>query len=198
MQPHRIAVKLYLEEPRGLDPEELVPVFHRFIREDVVAGIPIDVARYGHVADGPGIMIVGYHEDYALDLSGGRPGLSATRKRDPEGTLAERILHLVQATARLSVNLQADPALGARARVGTGEILITILDRYEAPNDDASLLVAGPAIREVIMHLAQAGGADAVTVERVGASRKPFAVRVLLDQPRPLIQWAEGVQATAE
>ena len=36
MEPHRIAVKLYLENPEGLDPEELVPVFHRFIREDLV------------------------------------------------------------------------------------------------------------------------------------------------------------------
>lgn len=193
MEPHRIAVKLYLEDPAGLDPEELVPVFHRFIREDLVAGIPIDVARYGHVSDGPGIMIIGHQQDHALDLGDGRPGFSATRKRDGEGTLAHRIHELVRAAARLSVDLQADPDLGARARVGTGEILVTILDRYEAPNDDATLLKADPALREVIAALTEDGGADAVTVERVGGSRDPFAVRITLDQPRPLIQWAEGV-----
>ncbi len=115
------------------------------------------------MSDGPGIMIVGHQQDHALDLGDERPGPSATRKRDAEGSLAERILHLVQIAARLSVDLQAEPA-----------------------------------IREVIMHPAQAGEADAVTVERSGASRDPFAVRVLLDQPRPLIQWAEGVQAAAE
>ena len=68
MNPQRIAVKLYLEDPAALDPEELVPVFHRFIREDVVTGVPIDVARYGHVSDGPGIMIIGSLKDHALDL----------------------------------------------------------------------------------------------------------------------------------
>ena len=197
MEPHRIAVKLYLEDPAGLDPEELVPVFHRFIREDLVAGIPIDVARYGHVSDGPGIMIIGHQQDHALDLGGGRPGLSATRKRDGEGTLAHRILELVRASARLSVDLQADPDLGSRARVGTGEVLITILDRYEAPNDDATLLKADPALREVVTALSEDGGAGAVTIERIGGSRDPFAVRVLLDQPRPLIQWAEGIGVTA-
>ena len=82
MEPHRIAVKLYLENPEGLDPEELVPVFHRFIRE-------------------------------------------------------------------------------------------------------------------VIAALSEDGGEGAATIERVGGSRDPFAVRVLLDQPRPLIQWAEGVGAAA-
>lgn len=197
MNPHRIAVKLYLEDPAGLDPEELVPVFHRFIREDLVTGTPIDVARYGHVSDGPGIMIIGHEQDHALDLGGGRPGLSATRKRDAEGPLAQRIHDLVRAAARLSVDLQADPDLGARARVGTGEILVTILDRYEAPNDDATLVKADPALREVIAALSEDGGAAAATIERVGGSRDPFAVRVLLDQPRPLIQWAEGVEAAS-
>ena len=84
MEPHRIAVKLYLENPEGIDPEELVPVFHRFIREDLVGGIPIDVARYGHVSDGPGIMIIGHQLDHALDLGDGRAGLSTTRKRDAD------------------------------------------------------------------------------------------------------------------
>ncbi len=95
MDPHRIAVKLYLEDPQGLDPEELVPVFHRFIREELVDGIPIDVARYAHVVDGPGVLIIGHRKDYSLDLADGRPGLAATWKRDPEGDLADRIATLV-------------------------------------------------------------------------------------------------------
>jgi hypothetical protein len=88
-------------------------------------------------------------------------------------------------------------AIARRARVSTGEVRITILDRYEAPNNDATLLKADPAIREVIAGLSEDGGAEAATIERVGGSRDPFAVRVLLDQPRPLIQWAEGVGTTA-
>ena len=38
MEPHRISVKLYLEDPSALDPESVVPAFHRFIREDAEIG----------------------------------------------------------------------------------------------------------------------------------------------------------------
>jgi hypothetical protein len=190
MEPHRIAVKVFLEDPQGLDPEELVPVFHEIIREEAVTGIPIDVARYAHVVDGPGVMIIGHQQDHALDEAAGRPGLSATRKRDADGTLAERVLQLVGDVARLSVELQADPALSARARVATGEVLVTVLDRYEAPNDDETLVRATPALREVIAALSADGGEDAATITREGTHRDPFTVRIALDQPRGLAQWA--------
>ena len=44
MNPHRISVKLYLDDPAALDAEAVVPPFHRYIREDAVGGIPIDGA----------------------------------------------------------------------------------------------------------------------------------------------------------
>lgn len=190
MEPHRIAVKVFLEDPQGLDPESLVPVFHEVIREEAVAGIPIDVARYGHVVNGPGIMIIGHQQDHALDLAG-TAGLSATRKRDPEGTLAQRILRLVGDVARLSVELQANPEVGSRARLATGDVLVTILDRYEAPNDDETLVRAEPALREVIAALSEDGGEGSATITREGSSRDPFTVALALDQPRTLAQWAE-------
>ncbi len=194
MEPHRISVKLYLDGPDPLDPEAVVPAFHRFIREDAVGGIPIDVARYAHVVNGPGVMIVGHQLDFAVDLAEGRPGLSVTRKRDASGDLAAQVRELATWAARLSLLLQDDDAVGAAARVGTGEVLVTILDRYEAPNDDQTLVRAEPYLREAIGPLSDGGD---IALERVGATRDPFAARVRVASPRSLEEWAEGAAALA-
>ena len=194
MEPHRISVKLYLEDPSALDPESVVPAFHRFIREDAVGGIPIDVARYAHVVNGPGVMIIGHQLDFAIDLAEGRPGISVTRKRDARGGLAEQVRELTAWAARLSLLLQDDDAVGAAATVGTGEVLVTILDRYEAPNDDETLVRAEPALREALGPLSDCASVD---VERLGTHRDPFAVRVQVTSPRALDEWAEGAAALA-
>ncbi|MSO44252.1 MAG: hypothetical protein EXQ74_02915 [Thermoleophilia bacterium] len=191
MEPHRISVKLYLNDEGALDPEEVVPAFHRIVRDEAVAGIAVDVARYAHVVNGPGVMIIGHQQDHAVDLSEGRPGISATRKRDPEGTLADRIVALVGDAARLSVELQTDPALGSRADLRTDEILVTILDRYEAPNNDETRVRVEPALREVITTLSVEGGAATATVTREGTARDCFAVRITLEQPQTLAAWSQ-------
>ncbi len=194
MEPHRISVKLYLEDPAALDPEAIVPVFHRFIREDAVGGIPIDVARYAHVVNGPGVLIVGHQLDYAVDLAGGRPGLSVTSKRDAEGPFAERVLALTREAARLSLLLQSQDDVGSAARVSPGEVLVTVLDRFEAPNDDTTLARAEPALLEVFQPLSEDAS---VTVERVGDSREPFAAHIAITSPRALEEWAGGATAVA-
>lgn len=189
MNPHRISVKLYLDDPAALDAEAVVPPFHRYIREDAVGGIPIDVARYAHVVNGPGVLIIGHQLDYAIDYAEGRAGISVTRKRDPEGTLAEQVRDLAAEAARLSLLLQGEDGIGDAGRVGTGEALVTILDRYEAPNDDETLVRVEPALREAFEPLSESG---AVEVTRVGGAREPFAARVAINTARPLEHWAEG------
>jgi hypothetical protein len=171
-----------------------VPAFHRFIREDAVGGIPIDVARYAHVVNGPGVMIVGHQLDFAIDMAEGRPGLSVTRKRDAQGGLADQVRELTAWAARLSLLLQDDDAVGAAARVGTGEVLVTILDRYEAPNDDETLVRAEPALREALEGVS---GGSVEGVERRGTHREPFAALVQVGSTRPLEEWAEGATALA-
>ena len=194
MDPHRISVKLYLEDPAALDPEAVVAPFHRYIREDAVGGIPIDVARYAHVVNGPGILIIGHQLDYAIDYAEGRAGISVTRKRDAGGTLAEQVRDLAAEAARLSLLLQAEDGIREAGRVGTGEALVTILDRYEAPNDDETLVRVEPALRDGFEPLSECA---ALEVSRVGTSREPFAARVAITSARPLEHWAEGSAALA-
>ena len=87
--PHRISVKFYFED-LSVDVEEFIPVFHRWIRENVVPNeLLLDVADYKHIVDGPAILLVGHEADYVVDLTGGKPGFQYVRKRDLGADLSE-------------------------------------------------------------------------------------------------------------
>jgi hypothetical protein len=68
------------------------------------------------------------------------------------------------------------------------------VDRYEAPNDDETLVRVEPALRDAFEPLPDSA---AIEVGRVGSSREPFAARVTIASPRPLEHWAEGSAALA-
>jgi len=72
---HRISVKYFVTDPTVVNLDEIVPVFHRWIQNQSVEGFLIDVADYKHVCQGPGVVLIGHEADYALDMTGGRPGL---------------------------------------------------------------------------------------------------------------------------
>ncbi len=128
-----------------IDPESVVPMFHDWIRTGAVEGLLIDVARYAHVPDGPGIVLIGHEGDYALDLAEGRPWLRYTLKRDNEGSarelVARSLRRLALATAR---------AAEAGVDVTEGEITVRIYDRLRAPNDDVSRAALTPEIMAAI------------------------------------------------
>ena len=74
MTPHRLYAKLFTEAGPPVSLPAFIPVFHRWIERQDVDELLLDVHDYGHVPDGPGILLVAHEADYAFDLSGGRPG----------------------------------------------------------------------------------------------------------------------------
>jgi hypothetical protein len=92
MTAQRISVKFFVDDAAAVDLPAFIPLFQRWIREGLVEGVPIDVANYAHVPNGPGIVLVGHEGDYALNMAEGRPGLRYTHKREwPTDDLADRI-----------------------------------------------------------------------------------------------------------
>ncbi|RME82665.1 MAG: hypothetical protein D6775_10260, partial [Caldilineae bacterium] len=81
MLPHRISAKLFFRPPIFWEPEEFILLFHRWIRETALPGLPIDVADYTHVHHGPGVLPIGFEGDYALDYRDGRAGFQYTGKQ---------------------------------------------------------------------------------------------------------------------
>jgi hypothetical protein len=178
MTPNRVAVKLYLAEPGDIDPQAVIPIFHDWIRRGAVPGLLVDVADYSHVADGPGVLLIGHEADYALDLGEGRPGVLCRWKRGAEQTAADRLAFALEGALRAADAFEADPGLGGSPRFGRGEALIAVEDRLAAPNDPATLDALRPALDEAI---ARVLGAPPAGVSQVGEPDGPFAARVLLE-----------------
>ncbi|HEY3493298.1 MAG TPA: hypothetical protein VGK73_01375 [Polyangiaceae bacterium] len=169
MQANRLSVKIYAAETR---PAELfIPVFHRFIREQVFGELAIDVADYGHVPEGPGVALIGHAFDYYWDDGEGRPGLVYTRKREPKPA-AERLGHAVQQLLVGARLLEADPTLSG-LRFRTGELLVRALDRLNAPPTEAGFAELRSEVGALGQKLFGASN-----VERVGDAREPLSARL--------------------
>jgi hypothetical protein len=172
MDASRLQIKIYSDNLALEDVEQFVPVFHRWIRENVLDEMVIDVADYTHVHEGAGVVLVGHGSDYYVDQGEGRPGLLYSRKRDvPAGAdILEDGLKRAQNATKL---LSAEPGLHKSPVFGTKEVLIRIVDRLAVQNDDASFAkVKG----EVSAALEKAFG-KSFTLKREGNERDALTIR---------------------
>jgi hypothetical protein len=174
MASERFQVKLYARDPSAVQLERFVPIFHQWIRDDVLDELMIDVADYAHVHEGPGVVLVGHGSDYYIDLGEGRPGLLYSRKRELEGDGAVRLTDALVRALRACRLLQDDPEAGG-VQFATDEILLRIPDRLHAPNTDDTFAALRPELEGVLERFL---GDTAFTLEREGDSRRPFTVRV--------------------
>ncbi|HXK20760.1 MAG TPA: hypothetical protein VNG33_23275 [Polyangiaceae bacterium] len=174
MKSEKFQVKFFAKPNPAFDIEVVVPVFHRFIREQAFDELMIDVADYKHVKHGPGIALIGDANDYFLDEGEGRPGLLFSRKRHgagPEGRVREAFARALKACTLL----EAAPELGGKLTFATDEILVRLPDRLRAPNDDAGFAEAS---RDVSPLLDKLYGAGAYSIARGAAPPEPLSLRV--------------------
>ena len=133
MQPKRLSVKFYIEQPHEINLPECVTVFQQWIQRQAVEGMLIDVVDYKHVHHGPGVVLIAHEADYGLDLGEGRPGLLYVRKRDVPPTL-ETSLHTAFRQALLATKeLATEPSLPG-LRFNYSEVRIAFIDRLNTPN----------------------------------------------------------------
>ena len=174
--PRRLGVKFSLKRKPSLTPDDVLPIFQRWIQEHRIEGMLIDVIDYKHVPDGPGIVLIADEADIAYDLSDGETGLHVIRKRDLPTALSEA-LRLVFSSA-----LEAARALEAEA---PGKIVfdfsaakISFLDRMNYRNEP----VVFEETRQVLTDLLSDIFGAPVTLSRFyGDPRAVFAVRCALD-----------------
>jgi hypothetical protein len=153
MEANRILFKIFTTKPVEL--ESFVPVFHRFIREQVLDELPIDVADYAHVHEGPGVVLIGHAFDYYLDLRGGRLGLVYLRKRDAPAPAA-RLKDAARRALRMARLLE--PAIEGLS-FKTDEFWVSFPDRLRAADSDENFA-------------ALKGELDALTTALVGTPGK--------------------------
>ncbi len=174
MKSEKLQIKFFAQPNAAFDLEQVVPVFHRFIREHAFDELMIDVADYKHVKNGPGVVLVGDANDYYLDEGEGRPGLLFSRKRHgsvADGRLREGFARALKACTLL----EAAPELGGKLSFATDEILLRMPDRLNAPNDDATFADVSHEISPLLDKLY---GAGAFAIERGAAAPESLSLRV--------------------
>ena len=153
MELQKFGIKLFAVEPADVRLTEFIPVFHRWIQNRVVEGLLIDVADYGHVVDGPGIVLVAHEGNYAMDETGGRLGLLYLRKQPLGGDLAGRLARAAEIALEACRELERAPELAGRLKFRTDEILVFANDRLVAPNTEETWKTFEPELGEFLSRL---------------------------------------------
>lgn len=163
MDVERFCLKFFAREG-GVDEACFIPIFHDWIRLKSLPGTLIDVADYRHVPDGPGIMLISFDINYAMDHGGGQFGLSAQRKLGSEGSHSERIVDLAKRMARFGTLLEEDTRLGGAFALEGGKFHYCANDRLRLPNTEESFAALQP---ELLAAAAVLYGDQPVVVSRL-------------------------------
>ncbi len=132
-------VKIFVDETSEVEPAEFIPVFHRWIQEQRLPELLIDVADYRHVHHGPGVVLVAHDAQYAMDAAEGKPGLLYSRRRETHPSRAmlqspaERLRSVLHDALTACQQLEAEPAFQGRLRFRGNELVLWCNDRL-VPN----------------------------------------------------------------
>lgn len=155
---------------------DVVPVFHKWIQTKAVDDLLLDVADYGHVHQGPGVLLLAHAAHYALDNTDGRLGVLHARRRDDHGTLVERFARVLTKTDGALALLRADASVSGKLGAASTSIRFEIADRLHAPNDDDAFARYEAPLREALART----HAAAFTLERRGDPRGPLSIDITL------------------
>jgi hypothetical protein len=171
MLSERLQLKLYLEPSAHFELEALIPVFHRFIRDQVLKELLIDVVDYSHVPDGPGVVLIGHGADFYVGALDGAYGLVYSRKRGgpgPDGRLEDALRRLINAARLL------EQENGLALRFESAQLSLRLTDRLHAPNDDQTFAATEA---EVLALFGRIYGGE-IQVTRLPAAKEPLSLRI--------------------
>lgn len=122
-----VNVTFRLDGPLPIELEEFQKVFHRFVSEQSLDGMLIDVVDYRHVPNGPGVMLIGLEGDYSINEA----GLRYNRKAPLPGGNADQFRQAFSAAATVVARLEAE---FAGLKFCRKMFDLTVNDRAIAPN----------------------------------------------------------------
>lgn len=170
--PRRLGVKFSLKQQPTLEPEDILPIFQRWIQEHRVEGMLIDVIDYKHVPEGPGIVLIADEADFAYDLTDGETGLHYIRKRDLPGDLSQALQITISSALAAARALEAEAPGDIVFDFSTAKI--SFFDRMRYRNDPAVFENTRPALTNLLGDIF----CETVTLSRMyDDPRAVFAVR---------------------
>ena len=131
MNLQHVNVKIFVDGELTVDLERFIELFHRWVGEQSMEEMLIDVADYRHVPQGPAVLLVGREADYVIDHSDGRYGLVYNRKAPLDGDNADRFCQALRSALKACSLLEAELDDLHFSRT---EFQLFINDRALAPN----------------------------------------------------------------
>lgn len=138
MQLQHVNVKLLVQNPREVNLEPLIPVFHNWIEEQVFDELLLDVADYRHVPAGPGVVLIGHQANYSVDNTDERLGVRYNRKAVVNGSNQDALRQAVRASLIACERLETEPRLEGTLRFNGQEMELFVNDRLLAPNRNST------------------------------------------------------------
>ena len=170
--PKRLGVKFSLKQQPQLQPDDILPIFQRWIQEHSIEGMLIDVIDYKHVPDGPGVVLIADEADYAYDLMDGQIGLHYICKRNLPDNLQEALRFVIGRALAAALALEAE-APGDLV-FDYGSVKISFLDRMHYRNRPEAF----ESIREYVTEVVSDIFGTSVSVSRTYEDpRSVFALR---------------------
>lgn len=139
MDLQKIGIKCFLEQGAQVPLASFIPLFHRWIQDDRLEGLLVDVTEYTHVFQGPGVLLIAHEANYAVDEENGKRGFLYVQKRPGEKTSQA---HLATAFRRLFQGcalLEKESGLGGPIKFDTSRFQVFVNDRATAPFTAESL-----------------------------------------------------------
>jgi len=138
MHLEHVNVKLLVKNPKEVDLEPLIPVFHSWIQAQVFEELLLDVADYRHVPAGPGVVLIGHQANYSVDNTDEHLGVRYNRKAVVNGSNQDALRQAMRASLIACQRLESEPRLEGKLRFNGQEIECFVNDRLIAPNRDAA------------------------------------------------------------
>ena len=182
--PHRIKLKYFINEADTIELPAFIPVFHRWIQEERMEELLIDVADYKHVPNGPGIMLIGHEADYAIDMGQGKPGLMYTRKRlgddVTDGAQAPNLADTLRTIFRQTLvgcqALESEPSLDGQIQFRIDKAELIFSDRLHSRNQAEAYAAVQNEVQAVVDELY---GDTKVEIEPISTDpRRPFTLQI--------------------
>jgi len=153
MMPFRTQVKFFLDNPDSIELAAFAPVFQRWIQQNALNELLVDVADYRHVFEGPGVVLMAYGSEYAIESRNSRTGLLYTRKRQLEPDLQQQLRTAFQFALAACKLLESEASFDPRLKFRADEIEIRFADRLQLPNQDTSFDLVKNDLEAVLAEL---------------------------------------------
>ena len=174
MNLQHISIKIFASEAR-INISDAIAVFHGWIQRKACPEMPIDVADYRHVPNGPGVILVCHEAIYGLDQREGRLGLLYNRRTALEGSNLEKLDQAYGAAWAACRLLQDEPTFRGKLIFDPGDFEVLVNDRLLAPNTDETLASVRPEVEQL---LTKVFGSGKYNFDRVGEPRQLFRLAV--------------------